>query len=232
MKIQTRTIRSIAIVVVAALVILFFTSGCGYVKNVRDDFLDIGTFAVGGAVPSSPPEEESKTAGFILPIGIYAQATDIFHVGALMKNTYDLEWDRRGLAIARDDRAKFSFGPGHFVRINQAPVAANAYKKEGNELDGWRDYMRQWQGPITEAPAKELIFRQASGFLPYFYKGWRDWDGVSLEVAISDPFVLHSGIYARAGVHPAQAFDFVLSLFYLDFLYHDAAYHFDGTPRF
>ncbi|MGM0453900.1 MAG: hypothetical protein ACQERN_12110 [Thermodesulfobacteriota bacterium] len=208
------------------------TAGCGYMKNVRDDFLDIGTFAVGGAVPSTPPAEDAEAAGHILPIGIYAQATDIFHLGAIQKSTWDLEWDRRGLSVTEDVRAKYSFGPGHFVRIDQAPVAANVYKMEGNDVDGWRDYMRQWEGPISGAPAKELIFRQESGFMPYLYKGWRDWDGISLEVAISDPFVLHSGVYARAGVHPAQVVDFALSLFCLDFIYHDNAYHLDGTPRF
>lgn len=210
----------------------FSMTGCGYVKNVRDDFLDIGSVAVGGAVPAGPPQKGEETESTILPVGIYAQATDILHVGAIQKTTTDLSWDRRGLAITRDNRAKFSFGPAHFIRIDQAPVIANAYKTEDNELDGWRNYMRQWEGPFFETPAKELIFRQKEGFLPYFYQGWRDWDGISLELAISDPFILHSGVYARVGAHPGQAVDFVLSLFALDFLYYDAAYNLDGTTRF
>ncbi len=135
------------------------------------------------------------------------------------------------MAVTKDTRAKYAFGPGHFVRIDQAPVLANGYKGEGNALDGWRQTMRQWQGPISGAPAKELIFRQETEFLPYLYKGWKDWDGISLEVAVCDPFVLHSGVYARAGVHPGQVIDFALSLFCLDFMYHDAAYHLDGSPR-
>ncbi len=63
--------------------IFLSTAGCGYMKNVRDDFLDVGTLAVGGAVPGPAPEAESDKTGHILPIGIYAQATDIFHVGAI-----------------------------------------------------------------------------------------------------------------------------------------------------
>lgn len=212
--------------------IFLSTIGCGYVKNARDDFLDIGTFAVGGKVPSPAPEKDAESTPSILPIGIYVQATDIFHAGVIQKRTWDLAWDRRGLSVAEDARLKYSFGPWHFVRIDQAPIMANDYKEEGNALDGWRAYMRDWKGPITAAAAKELIFRKESDYLPYFYKGWRDWDGISLELALSDPFILHSGVYARAGVHPAQAVDFVLSLFHLDFLYHDAAYHFDGTPRY
>ncbi len=221
----------LALLTAGMLAIFLAASGCGYVKNVRDDFLDMGTFAVGGAVPSAAPEKDTEKTGTILPIGVYVQATDIFHVGALQKSSTDLSWDRRGLSITRDSRAKYSFGPGHFVRIDQEPVLANDYKTEDNALDGWRDMMRQWKGPFVGAPARELIFRQETGFLPYFYKGWRDWDGVSVELAISEPFVLHSGLYVRAGVHPAQAADFVLSLFCLDFLYHDAAYHLDGSPR-
>ena len=60
--------------------------------------------------------------------------------------------------------------------------------------------------------------------LPWLSQGWQDWETISIEVAIPEPFILHSGFYARVGVDPSQVFDLFLGLFGLD-LYGDAAYN-------
>ena len=79
---------------------LIAMSGCGYLKNVRDDTMDC--FILGGGVvtPVVPQEEGNQAVGFLPPsIGVYVQATDFMHLGGLYKITGDVEMDRRGLAV-------------------------------------------------------------------------------------------------------------------------------------
>jgi len=221
--------RGLAVAVLAGVVL--WSAGCGYFKNVRDDMMDIGTVSI-GISPPVMPGEKGKALGF-LPhcIGVYVEATDFLHLGALLKRGVDAEWDRRGAGIIEDTRAKFGFGPWHYVRIDQQPITANAYKEEGNELDGWREYMRDLNDPFFDAPAKELIFKYQKEGVPYPYKGWQDWEMFSAEVAIPEPFITHSGLYVRVGFDVSQVFDAVLSLVGID-LYADRAYNMDGSLRF
>jgi hypothetical protein len=212
--------------------------GCGYARNLRDDFLDCGTLAVGVVPPVVPTEEGTRAVGFLPPcIGIYAQFTDLLHLGALAKGTGDLEWDRRGLAVTVDKRCKFGVGPFHWVWIEQEPVVANAYKTPDNEMDGWRDHMRSLRDPVMDAPAKVMIFRPEQTVIPglktspWLYRGWQDWEFLQLEVGIPEPFILHSGIYVRGGLDPSQVFDLVLGIFTVD-LYDDAAYELNGDLKY
>lgn len=215
------------------------STGCGYLKNVRDDVLDCGTFAVGVVPPVVPTSEGPRAVGFLPPaIGAYLEVTEFFHLGALYKATGDAEWDRRGLGLTVDQRSKLGIGPIHHVCIKQEPIVANNYKRTGNELDGWRDQMDAMRDPVFGAPAKTLIYESLTDpvtewtGLPYLSRGWQDWETISLEVAIPEPFILHSGFYARVGVDPSQIFDLALSLFCID-LYGDAAYKtFSGKPKY
>ena len=230
MKLQNR--RGLIALMAAIVVLSFLSAGCGYVKNVRDDMMDIGTASVGFTPPVIPGDDGGEAVGPITPtIGVYAEATEFFHLGALGKGSGDLEWDRRGAGVVADSRVKLGFGPFHWGRINQKPIWVNDYKEEGNELDGWREHMREMEDPLFDAPAKELVFREEFNDTRFMHKGWQDWETFSLEVAIPEPFITHCGFYTRLGVDPSQIFDAALSIVCLD-LYDDAAYNFDGSPRF
>jgi len=237
---MARRIRLQAVLALVALAGLSLTAaGCGYLKNVRDDALDVGTLAVGIVPPVVPTDEGPKAVGFLPPaIGAYLEVTQFFHLGAIYKATGDLEWDRRGLDVTVDRRWKLGLGPAHQVYIEQTPIVANAYKSTDNELDGWRDHMDNLVDPVFGAPAKTLIYTptedRPTGLvgLPYLSRGWQDWEGISVEVAIPEPFILHSGFYARAGVDPSQVVDLLLSVFCID-MYGDAAYKlWSGKPKY
>ncbi len=224
-----------ALVLVVLSGLALSATGCGYLKNVRDDLMDCGTLAVGIVPPVVPTETGTKAVGFLPPaIGVYAQATDLFHLGAIYKATGDLEWDRRGVGLTVDQRAKIGLGPAHWVWIEQDPIAVNAYKRRGNQMDGWRQHMNELRDPILGSPAKTMIFEptldETTGWesLRYLPLGWQDWEFFSLEVAVPEPFILHSGLYLRAGFDPSQVFDLVLGLFTID-LYDDAAYTLGGA---
>jgi len=227
-----------AVVALVGLVGLALSAtGCGYLKNVRDDALDCVTLAVGVVPPVVPMSEGPRAVGLLPPaIGAYVQVTDFFHLGALFKCTGDAEVDRRGLDITVDKRLELGLGPIHYVSIQQRPIVANAYKTTGNELDGWRAQMEKMTDPVFGAPAKTLIYQPIEEpmtgckALPYLTRGWQDWETISVELAVPEPFILHSGFYVRAGVDPSQIFDLVLSIFCID-LYGDAAYKcWSGEP--
>ena len=206
---------------------LIAMSGCGYLKNVRDDTMDC--FILGGGVvtPVVPQEEGNQAVGFLPPsIGVYVQATDFMHLGGLYKITGDVEMDRRGLAVVGDHRAKAGLGPLHYVMVQQTPILANAYKEEGNQMDGWREHMRRLKDPLLNSSAKELVYDSPMP-RPFLHRGWQDWEMFSVEVAIPEPFILHSGLALRAGFDPSQVFDLALGLFCID-LYDDNAYRFGG----
>jgi len=225
-------VARVTVLILMAGILVFGAAGCGYVKNVRDDVMDIGSVGVGVVPPVVPTDAGAKAVGPLPPaLGIYGQVTDFFHLGALKKYTGDAEWDRRGLAITADSRTKIGIGPWHYVRINQKPVAANDYKTTDNKLDAWRSHMDNLKDPLFEAPAKTLIYREKYAAMPYMYKGWQDWEMVSAEVAIPEPFITHSGFYLRLGFDPSQIFDAALSILCLD-LYQDAAYNFDGSLKY
>ncbi len=242
---RAETLRAVAVVALAAGLALS-AGGCGYLRNVRDDVLDCGTFAIGVVPPVVPGSEGPKAIGPIPPaIGVYVEATEFLHLGALFKATGDLDWDRRGLSVGVDVRRKLGIGPLHDIYIKQEPIWANAYKTPGGDMAGWRGHMRALRDPLFNSPAKTLIYEPSETSLiesyegtdiswqslPWMHRGWQDWETFSLEVAIPEPFILHSGIYVRAGVDPSQVFDLVLSVFGLD-LYSDAAYKLEGDLKY
>lgn len=220
-----------------------FLAGCGYLKNVRDDALDIGTASVGVVTPVAPGEEGTFGIGPIPPaFGLYAQATDFIQLGAIAKATGDLEWDRRGFGLTGDVRKKVGLLFLHDIYIKQYPFAVNAYKKPGSKLQGWRNHMDSLSVFSSNTSAKTLIYEPKASdevtlanwterpSLPYFHNGWQNWEIFSLEAAIPEPFLLHSGLYVRLGVDPSEVFDFALGLICLD-LYSDNAFRFFGAVK-
>jgi len=241
-----------AVFTVAALSGLALTAGgCGYLRNVHEDFLDLGTFALGYVPPVAPGEDGPQAIGFLPPcIGAYVEVTEFLHLGYLYKATGDVEWDRRGLGATVDKRRKIGFGPWHQVMIEQDPVCVNAYKQPEGPMQAWREHMADLSDPIFNRPGKVMIYeprelededpafeahiRARTGadvgatvrpVLPVLPRGWQDWETISVELAVPEPFILHSGFYLRAGFDPSQVLDLALSLLCID-LYGDAAYTF------
>jgi hypothetical protein len=207
-------------------------SGCGYAKNVGDDFRDIFILGAGVTPPVLSTEQGVKVAGLLPPsIGLYVQATDFIHFGGLIKSSTDLEWDRRGYGMVADRRAKAGFLFWHWERKQQDPIYVNAYKATGNELDPWREFMRSAKDPLFKTSAKELIYdRSAAGAEPYLSRGWQGWETFEVEIALPEPCLLHTGLNFRFGVDLSEVFDFALSLVGLD-IYGDAAYEcLSGAP--
>jgi hypothetical protein len=199
---------------------------------MRDDALDCFILGAGVVPPVAPTEDGNQAVGLLPPsLGIYMEATEFFHLGALFKASADLEWDRRGLGTVVDRRLKAGAGPLHYASVWQKPVCANAYKdaEEPNQMDGWREHMSNLRDPVFDMPAKELVFEDRLDEGKWWLaRGWQDWEMFSLEVAIPEPFILHSGLNVRAGFDPSQVFDFLLGLATVD-LYDDNAYCLDGT---
>lgn len=207
--------------------VILGASGCGYLKNVRDDAMDVFIVGIGYTPPIDPTGDENKAVGFLPPsIGIYAECTNFLHLGFMYKASADLEMDRRAAGAVIDMRTKVGFGPLHYVSQRQKVGFGNAYKTRGNQMDGWRDHMRKLRDPVFGAPAKEMVYDKRGG-LPWLFRGWQDWEVISLEVAIPEPFILHSGFNVRLGIDPSQIFDFALGLICIDF-YDDNAYRFFG----
>ena len=208
--------------------ILIGASGCGYVKNLRDDTMDCFILGAGVVPPVVPTGDgDTEAVGFLPPsIGLYVQATDFMHLGGLWKISGDVEMDRRGLQTCVDQRAKVGLGPLHYIQRKQTPLSANAYKVEGNQMDGWREHMRELKDPIFNERAKKLIYRSTYAQL-FLHRGWQDWEMFSVEVAIPEPFILHSGLNLRLGFDPSQVFDLVLGIFTID-LYDDNAFELNG----
>jgi len=204
--------------------------GCGYLKNLRDDTMDCFILGAGYTPAVVPTKPESKALGFLPPsIGVYVEATQFMHLGAIYKVSGDVEWDRRALGVVADRRGKVGLGPLHYVMIDQEVLLGNAYKSEDNQLDGWREHMRRLRDPIFQASAKELAYSHNFG-LPYLYRGWQDWETFSLEIAIPEPFILHSGFNARVGFDPSQVFDLVLGVVGIDFYSDNAFRWWSGRP--
>jgi hypothetical protein len=202
-------------------------SGCGYLKNVRDDGLDCVILGVGYTPPVAPGDPDNRAVGFLPPsIGLYLEATEFLHLGGIYKASGDLEWDRRALGAVVDVRGKAGIGPLHYQMVRQSVGCGNAYKTEGNQMDGWREHMRNLRDPIFQRPAKELVFRSHYG-LPFLHRGWQDWEVIGFELAIPEPFILHSGFNVRAGVDPSQVVDFVLGFLCIDY-YDDNAFRLGG----
>jgi hypothetical protein len=209
------------------------TQGCGYLKNVRDDLMDC--FMIGGGVvtPVMPGDDGPIATGSIPPsFGVYLEATEFLHLGALFKASADIEMDRRATGLVADQRLKLGIGPFHYIDVKQTPIHANDYKWRGNDLDGWRENMRRLKDPIFGRPGKQLIFDKRNDDGKWvLHRGWQDWETFSVEIAIPEPFILHSGINFRVGIDPSQIFDLALGLFGID-LYNDNAYRANGDIRF
>ena len=111
--------RHLSTLLTAALLtgLIFGVTGCGYFKNLRDDTMDGFIAGAGVVTPVAKGKEDTTTAVGLLPpsLGLYLQATDFVHLGALYKISGDVELDRRGTWAGVDYRAKAGIGPFHYI---------------------------------------------------------------------------------------------------------------------
>jgi len=223
---------STALAILLAAAVVTGASGCGYLSNVGDDFLDCFSLAVGVTPPVVPGGEKDTAVGIFPPsLGVYAEASEFLHLGAVVKHSADVEWDRRGLGLLADRRLKLGIGPFHYIRLYQEPIAVNDYKERKNGLDAWREHMAGLKDPVFDSPGKRLVFDDNKKELPFMHRGWQNWLSFNAEVAVPEPFITHSGFNARVGFNLCEVFDFAVGLLGLD-LYTDNAYYLDGTLRY
>lgn len=206
------------------LLVLLVTSalpGCNYLRGRLDDFNDIYTLGIGGTIIRDSPYPSG--------LGVYVEATEMMHVGAMFYRGYMLELDRRGAAVTRvEEDLRWGLGPFKEWRLKEHYEPADAYK--AGDVRRWQQRMdlkeyhpllvgwereRGLEGPV---PAKRMRFDDI--VVSHYPRGWQDWGYVGVDVAISEPFVLHAGIRVKAGIDLSQILDFLIGIFGAD-LYED-----------
>src|SRR5262245_56192830 len=84
----------------ALLALAIATQGCGYAKNLRNDLMDCFILGAGVVTPVMPGDPNPQATGSIPPsFGIYIEATELLHLGALYKASGDIEMDRRATGV-------------------------------------------------------------------------------------------------------------------------------------
>ena len=134
----------------------------------------------------------------------------------------------RGLLESGDDSGladrfykDLEFGTGGMRGIMGAGTNRMNTYTIGKATQGLADYLRARSG-ATETVKTDL---------PFLHRGWQDWETISVEVAIPEPFLLHSGFYGRIGFDLSECFDLLLSICCID-LYDDAAYTWSGELKY
>lgn len=197
-------------------------TGCTYLRNRVDDFNDIYSIGVGGTIIHETP--------YPAALGIYAEATEFLHAGAMLYGGYMLELDRRGASVTKVNKdVRLGLGPFHVWTIDEEYPLAGFFKSERASL--WQQRMDSLLYlPILQEfelmergksyPGKRLQFHGEK--LVRYPRGWQDWGYVGLDVALCEPFVLHAGIRAKVGLDLSQMMDFVVGILGAD-LYSDDA---------
>jgi hypothetical protein len=82
------------------------------------------------------------------------------------------------------------------------------------------DWGESAHGQDRSIPAKRMRFLDSE--LGAFPRGWQDWGFLGVDIAIGEPFVLHVGVRARAGMDISQITDFILGILTIDIYGDDA----------
>jgi len=199
--------------------LLLATTGCRYLANRYYDFRDLGSVAVGITA------ENSQTGLWPPDLGLYVEATDFLHLGAITHNGYTAEWDLRGSGVYMESRTRLGLLFWQAVHIDQDYMDAqykNYFKTPNNQWEKWmRNPVMCW----AEAPAKDLTYDHWIQDMQYGvflrHRGWQYWEYCGAEAAICEPFLTHLGVYARAGFDVSEFSDFLLGWFCIDFKHDD-----------
>jgi hypothetical protein len=159
---------------------------------------------------------------------LYIEATEFLHFGGMAFSGIMAEIDRRGSAITHvNEDCRWGFGPFHKWHRDEVYGPADRYKS--GEMPTWEERMAA-KSYETHAfsdllhvkeqsiPAKRMRFEgDALGRYP---RGWQDWGFIGVDLALSEPFLIHAGFRLRVGVDVSQVTDLLVGLFGLD-LYGD-----------
>lgn len=202
---------------------LLNTMGCRYMTNRYYDFRD--TFDLGAGVST-----ENSVTGILPPaLGLYVEATDFLHLGAISHYGYIAEVDMRGSGVYHEERARLGFGPWQALHLDQDynGAAYKNYFKTPNTR--WERWMKSVNQSLCGVPAKDLTYDHWANHMQYGcflrHRGYQYWEYMGGEAAICDPFFTHLGVYLRAGIDISEVSDFLLGWTTFDFKKDDL------TPR-
>lgn len=204
----------------ALMLITVSLTGCGtsrYMTNRAADFQDI--FQIAGGVTA-----ENPYTGMIPPsLGIHVQASEFLNLGAIHFSGLLSEQDGRGHFAGFESRTRFGLGPWQQIKIDQdyAGGRENYFKKMGTL---WSDRMHSPDLRFMNRPAKNLHYQtllSPEEGCPILHRGWQYWENISLELAISEPFITHFGFHTRLGLDISEVSDALLGWFGLDFKHDD-----------
>jgi hypothetical protein len=192
-------------------------------QNRLWDFMDI--FSFGAGVTQTNP----VTGPFPPSLGLYVQATDFVHLGALGFGGMVAEMEGRGLGVYDEVRMRWGIGPWNWWHVDQGRVVSRVNLFKDAELSAeWQRRMHADQALwVNDAPAKNLIHKVGTdddfgteendvGRRRLFSRGWHAWEDVRVEMALCDPFLQHLGFTLRVGVDPSEFFYCLLGFVGLD----------------
>ena len=198
--------------------LLLNTMGCcRYMTNRYFDARDMAHLAVGVT-------HENSQTGIVPPaLGVYLEATDFVHLGAITYKGTTAELDMRGSGVYKEERGRAGLLWWHLLKLDQDYREAsykNYFKTPGNLWEEWMTSpLMYWYW--KDAPAKDLTYQHwrhgyqyGTALMP---RGYQYWEYIGAEVAISEPFITHWGLTTRAGFDLSEASDFLLGWFGVDF---------------
>lgn len=198
---------------------LTLSSGCRYIANRYYDMRD--TFAVGVGVTG-----ENPVTGIVPPsLGLYVEATDWLHLGAIHYNGYTAECDLRGTFVGPESETRFGLLWWQMIRKNQSYPEACYLNKFKDQDFPWTHRMESLGMRHDGVPAKRVHYEHYQSYLirgtGLLHRGWQYWEYAGFEAAICEPFVTHAGVMMRAGFDMSEVFDFLLGFACVDFKHDD-----------
>src|SRR5688572_1122457 len=129
-----------ASMLIALVALQLAATGCSYLRNRRDDLADIFIIGAGGTVAGGPVPAS---------LGLYLEATEFLHLGAMGFSGYMAGIDRRGSAVAEVNReVKVGLGPYHAWHIDESYGPANSYKSGA---------MAYWESRMGWEPEQQRV---------------------------------------------------------------------------